>query len=114
MKCCEKKKDMKFWMTRIVFIPLAICAALIAFSYIVMFLWNSLLPDILGVQTITFYQAAGILILSKILFGGIHSRSGHHKCCKKHKHHFHGGCDNSNNDEKEETANTEKNQHCCC
>ncbi len=45
-------------------------------SAIVMVLWNNLLPEILGVKTINFWQAAGILILSKILFGGLSSKNG--------------------------------------
>ena len=33
-------------------------------------LWNWLLPDLVGARTITFWQALGILALSRILFGG--------------------------------------------
>jgi hypothetical protein len=33
-------------------------------------LWNALLPDITGASTITFWQALGLLLLSRILFGG--------------------------------------------
>lgn len=33
-------------------------------------LWNWLLPSLLGARTITFWQALGILALSRILFGG--------------------------------------------
>jgi hypothetical protein len=39
-------------------------------SFIVMQLWNHLLPQIAGVRAITFWQAFGLLVLSKILFGG--------------------------------------------
>ncbi len=39
-------------------------------SYIVMYLWNWLLPDIIGASFIGFWQAAGLLLLSRILFGG--------------------------------------------
>jgi hypothetical protein len=50
---------------------LVFCTAIIGlFSFIVMSLWNALLPAILGVKMITFWQALGILILSKILFSG--------------------------------------------
>ncbi len=45
-------------------------AMLFAVSGIVMWLWNLLLPEIIGVKIITFWQAMGILVLSKILFGG--------------------------------------------
>ena len=40
------------------------------FGLVVMLLWNNLLPEIIGVKTITFWQAIGILLLSEILFGG--------------------------------------------
>ncbi|RZK44891.1 MAG: hypothetical protein EOO94_04835, partial [Pedobacter sp.] len=42
-------------------------------SYIVMLLWNMILPAaITGVNPINFWQALGLLVLSKILFGGFH------------------------------------------
>ena len=47
-------------------------------SFIVMQLWNHLLPEIAGVRTITFWQALGLLILSKILFGGFRRPGGPH------------------------------------
>jgi hypothetical protein len=43
---------------------------ILLFTFIVMSLWNAILPSVLHVSTITFSQALGILILSKILFGG--------------------------------------------
>jgi hypothetical protein len=33
-------------------------------------LWNLLLPRILGLPTISFWQALGLLLLSRLLFGG--------------------------------------------
>ena len=45
-------------------------AAVLVFGFVVMGLWNAILPAVLGVKTITFLQALGILLLSKILFGG--------------------------------------------
>jgi hypothetical protein len=45
--------------------------AIALFSYVVMSLWNSILPGVIHVSAITFWQAAGILLLSKILFGGL-------------------------------------------
>jgi len=50
-------------------IPFGIAALLALVSYVVMLLWNNLLPEILHVGTITFWQAMGIFILCKILFG---------------------------------------------
>ena len=39
------------------------------FGYIVMHLWNWLMPMLFGLKTITYWQAFGIVILAKILFG---------------------------------------------
>jgi hypothetical protein len=47
-----------------------ICAA-------VMSLWNAVLPDLLGWHLISFWQALGLLVLSRILFGGWRGRSHH-------------------------------------
>jgi hypothetical protein len=47
-------------------------------SFIVMTLWNMILPAaITGVNPITFWQALGLLILSKILFSGFHGGCKH-------------------------------------
>ncbi len=48
----------------------------LVFGTVVMGLWNAILPAVLGVKAITFLQALGILILSKILFGGFGRRGG--------------------------------------
>jgi hypothetical protein len=42
---------------------------------IVMHLWNWLLPPLFGWRQIAFWQALGILVLCRILFGGL---GGHH------------------------------------
>lgn len=48
------------------------------FSLLVLLLWNWLMPAIFGLTTITFFQAFGLLVLSKILFFGFHG-GGHHR-----------------------------------
>ncbi|XBS71978.1 hypothetical protein ABK905_21565 [Acerihabitans sp. KWT182] len=47
-----------------------VVVAIVAVTTLVMLLWNALLPAIFGVKSIGFFQALGLLILSKILFGG--------------------------------------------
>lgn len=54
---------------KMIFIPFLAAGALALISYIVMLLWNALIPAIFHLTAITFWQAAGILLLSKILFG---------------------------------------------
>ena len=46
------------------------------FGYFVMLLWNWLLPPLFHVGTINYWQAFGLVILAKILFGGF--GPGHH------------------------------------
>ena len=45
---------------------------------VVQWLWNWLLPDIFGLRTITWWEALGLLALSRILFGGF-GRGGSHQ-----------------------------------
>jgi hypothetical protein len=49
------------------------------FSFLVFLLWNWLMPAIFGLTTITFLQAFGLLILSKILFFGFHGGGSMHR-----------------------------------
>lgn len=67
---------------KLLFIPLGILAmALFIFigGEIVLHLWNWLLPSLFGWRQITFWQALGILVLCRVLFGGLgmhgHGRS---------------------------------------
>ncbi len=60
-------------------------AALFAlvFGFVVKLLWNWLMPAIFGLGVITYWQAFGIVILAKLLFGAF----GHHH--KEPSDHFH-------------------------
>jgi hypothetical protein len=42
----------------------------LAFGYFVKLLWNWLMPSIFGLGTINYWQAFGIVILAKLIFGG--------------------------------------------
>jgi hypothetical protein len=59
--------------------PLALVAFVAIFGEIVMHLWNWLLPPLLGLHQITFWQALGLLILCRILFGGFGSHGNDHR-----------------------------------
>jgi hypothetical protein len=45
----------------------------IVFAFLVELIWNSLMPSIFDLKQITFWQAFGIIILAKVLFGGFGS-----------------------------------------
>lgn len=61
----SKRSRGKKW---IFFIPVAVAIALVL-AFAVMQLWNWILPDITGVKTLSYLQALGLLVLSRILFG---------------------------------------------
>jgi hypothetical protein len=44
------------------------------FGAVTMLLWNALLPQIFGISPVNFWQALGLLVLSKILFGRLDGR----------------------------------------
>ena len=60
--------------------------AVLGVGLAVMWLWNSLMPSIFGLPAITFIQAIGLLILSRILFGGFPHRGGGHHPRHQWKH----------------------------
>jgi hypothetical protein len=45
-------------------------------GFIVMHLWNWLMPAIFGLGLITFWQALGLFVLGKLLLGGFHRHHG--------------------------------------
>lgn len=57
------------------FVVMGVLAATV-FSFLVRGLWNWLMPPLFGWHLITFWQALGVLVLSKILFGGFRGRPG--------------------------------------
>jgi hypothetical protein len=59
-----KRRIFRFWW-------LGVFAFIAVFSLAVMLLWNWLLPTVVGLPEITFLQALGLLVLARILFGGI-------------------------------------------
>lgn len=60
----------KFWIRKGLMVTAFVITAILIFSLVVMGLWNTVLAPVIGVKSIGFMQALGILVLSKILFGG--------------------------------------------
>ncbi len=60
----------RYRFLRVVKIALFGTLAVVAVSFLVMSLWNVLMPSIFAVRAISFWQALGLLVLSKLLFGG--------------------------------------------
>jgi hypothetical protein len=65
-----------------------VAAAIFAlvFGIFVMLLWNWLMPTIFGLVSITYWQAFGIVILAKLIFGAL-GRGREHFHAKSNYHH---------------------------
>lgn len=72
----------KFWFL----IPVVVAAVLALAAWAVQSLWNGVLAEVVGgVKTITYWQALGLFVLAKILFGGFPGKRGG-RCGPKWKH----------------------------
>ena len=66
----------KIFIRKIPFAIAIAAVAITAFSGITMLLWNGVLVSVFHIGAITFWQAAGLLILARLLFGGFRGRGG--------------------------------------
>lgn len=67
-------------------IAVKVAAGIAALGVVVMWLWNWLMPALFtGAHEVGYLQALGILVLSKILFGGIRG-CGHRRKAKRRRH----------------------------
>jgi hypothetical protein len=60
-------------------------AGFILFTFVVMWLWNWLVPALFKGPVVTYWQTLGLLVLSKILFSGIGAK-GHDRHRYSHDH----------------------------
>jgi hypothetical protein len=65
--------------------PLALAAFIAIGGEVVMHLWNWLLPALFGWRQITLWQALGLLVLSRILFGNLGGGGSSHSKCEGRK-----------------------------
>jgi hypothetical protein len=81
----------------------------LVFGLLVKWFWNWLVPDIFGLGTITFWQAFGLVILTKLLFGGFipHGRFKHHPKTGYYHDRLQGWDDRESDDPDDENS-----RHC--
>lgn len=78
----------------IIFGTIAVVGLAILFGFVIMWLWNWLMPEIFGLTTLNYWQSVGIFILFKILLGGCgssstsNSKSSKSSCDKDNKSDF--------------------------
>ena len=66
----------KYRVAKVIKVLLMVMVAFTVFGFVTEHLWNWLMPMIFGLTAITFWQAIGLVLLSKILFGGFHRHGG--------------------------------------
>jgi len=56
------------------------------FSAVAMLLWNNLMPQLFTLPALNYWQAAGLVLLSRILFGGlVHDMTGRGRMRDNHR-----------------------------
>jgi hypothetical protein len=55
---------------------LFVVVAAFVVGFVIMHLWNWLMPAVFGLGVITFWQALGLFVLGKLLLGGFHRHHG--------------------------------------
>ena len=78
--------------------------------FVTMSLWNALVPDLFHGPVITFWQTAGLFILSKILLTGVAPGSGHrgrHDWRRRYHKGYAHGCWKDDDKVTNESVNSE-------
>jgi hypothetical protein len=72
----NQKRAISWKIAKIIKMIVLVVLAVAVFGFVTRELWNWLVPGIFGLRAITFWQAIGLCVLSKILFGGFHKHGG--------------------------------------
>lgn len=86
MKCDHDSKVGRIIAMVLGGVALAVAVAFLL-GFFVMLLWNWLMPEIFGLREITYWQAWGLVLLGRFLFGG---HGQHAKQVHKHGDKLHG------------------------
>jgi hypothetical protein len=73
-----------WWIKRVAAFLVLAPLVVAALSFVVMSLWDALVPSLFSGPVIGFWQAVGLLVLCRILFGGFRGRGGGHHGWKQH------------------------------
>jgi hypothetical protein len=66
------------WVIRAIMIVLVAIIVVALLGVAVMLLWNALVPTLFRGPSLRYWQAVGLLVLSRLLFGGLRGRGGRH------------------------------------
>lgn len=66
----------RYWVARVLKGAVAVVVLLGLLSFAAMTLWNWLVPALFAGPTLNYWQTLGLLVLSRMFFGGLHHRRG--------------------------------------
>ena len=66
----------RYWIARVLKGALAVVVILAVLSFAAMSLWNWLVPALFAGPAVSYWQALGLLVLSRLLFGGLRPHGG--------------------------------------
>jgi hypothetical protein len=87
------------WILKILGIAAIVALGFVVFGYATMYLWNWIMPYLFHLPPVDFTMAIGLVLLSKILFGGMRMRGGHHGW--KYRNYWRNKCENMSPEERE-------------
>jgi hypothetical protein len=76
LRSYEEKEMRRQWTRKGLKFLLIASVAIGVLSFLVMSLWNWLMPPLFGRPLVTYWQALGLLVLSRVLLGGLRGRPG--------------------------------------
>ena len=79
-------KEMVTKIVKVIFFVILAIGLVFLIGYVVQYLWNWLMPELFGLPSIGYWQAIGVLLLSKIIFGfggGGHKKSSSKSAIRK-------------------------------
>jgi hypothetical protein len=77
----------RYFFARVLKVIAVVVVVLGVVSFVAMSLWNWLVPAVFSGPTITYWQALGLLVLTRLLFGGLHRGPfGHGPFGRHHMH----------------------------
>jgi hypothetical protein len=101
----------RFFRGLMMFVLVIVLGVLLGF--VVEHLWNWLMPGLFGLRTITYWQAVGLFLLSKILLGGFHPRGGYGGRRRGWKHRMHERWAGMSPEEREKLRAGMRGRHGC-
>lgn len=76
-------------LAKFLFFLAFVALAALVLGNVIMFLWNEVLAEATGVKPLNFWEALGLLLLSRILFGGLRFGGRKPPWAGSHSHRSH-------------------------